>query len=50
MQFAAAMAVTVLARWMVPMLPDVAAQVVMPHGDAVAITAAEPADSLAQSE
>jgi glycerol uptake facilitator-like aquaporin len=50
MQLAGAMAATVLARWMVPTLPDVAARVVMPHGDAAATSGAEPADSLAQSE
>src|SRR6202011_1754753 len=40
MQLAGAMAATVLARWMVPTLPDVAAQVVMPHGEAATTSGA----------
>jgi glycerol uptake facilitator-like aquaporin len=51
MQLAGAIAATVLARWMVPTLPEVAAQVVMPHGDAAAADATTAAgDSLPQSE
>jgi hypothetical protein len=50
MQLAGAMAATVLARWMVPTLPEVAAQVVMPHGDAAVTSAAEPANSFSQSD
>src|SRR6266851_3585623 len=50
MQLAGAMAATVLARWMVPTLPEVAARVVMPHSEAAAAPDAEPADSLPQSE
>jgi glycerol uptake facilitator-like aquaporin len=52
MQLVGAMAATALARWMVPTLPDVAARVVMPHGEAATTSDAEPAvrDSLPQSE
>ena len=52
MQLAGAMAATVLIKWMVPTLPDVAARVVMPHGDAAATSEATTAagDSLPQSE
>src|SRR5690348_12838431 len=52
MQLAGAMAATVLARWMVPTLPEVAARVVMPHGDAAMASDATTAagDSLPQSE
>jgi glycerol uptake facilitator-like aquaporin len=52
MQLAGAMAATVLARWMVPTLPDVAARVVMPHGDAATTSDATTAarESVPQSE
>ena len=52
MQLAGAMAATVLARWMVPALPDVAASVMIPHDDAASTSDAATAvrDSLAQSE